>query len=92
LRRLGGHHEKVAPLHAVRANFTYRKKKGVREYLRVRLEDGDDGLPRALAVGSGSAQLFSLAHCDGLLCLDESIGEIGEGDILPCHVFSSGNP
>ena len=88
LRRLSGSRDKIAPLHAVRANFTYVKKKGVREYLRVRLEDGDDGLPRVTPAGSGSAQLFSLAHCDGLLCLGETISEVAEGDILPCHVFS----
>ena len=88
LRRLSGSREKIAPLHAVRANFTHRKKKGVREYLRVRLEDGDGALPRAVPAGTGSAQLFSLAHCDGLLCLDETVGEVVEGDILPCHVFS----
>jgi molybdopterin molybdotransferase len=88
LRRLSGSREKVPPLHAVRANFTHRKKKGVREYLRIHLEDGDGGLPRATAAGSGSAQLFSLAQCDGLLCLDETVSEVAEGDILPCHVFS----
>ena len=88
LRRLSGGHERSAPLHAVHAAFTHRKKKGVREYLRVRLEDGDSGLPRAMPAGSGSAQLFSLAHCDGLLCLDETVSEVAEGDILPCHVCS----
>ena len=92
LRRLSGNREGSAPLHAVRAAFTHRKKKGVREYLRIRLEDGDGALPRALAAGSGSAQLFSLAHCDGLLCLDETVSEVAEGDILPCHVFSGLDP
>jgi molybdopterin molybdotransferase len=88
LRRLSGNREKSAPLPAVRASFSHRKKKGVREYLRVRLESSDGDLPRAVPAGSGSAQLFSLAHCDGLLCLDEAVSEIAEGDILPCHVFS----
>jgi molybdopterin molybdotransferase len=88
LRRLSGSREKIAPLHAVRANFTHRKKKGVREYLRVRLEDGDGALLHAMPAGSGSAQLFSLAHCDGLLCLDETVSEVAEGHILPCHVFT----
>ena len=88
LRQLSGHRESVAPPHAVQAGFAHRKKKGVREYLRVRLEDGDSGLPRVMPAGSGSAQLFSLAHCDGLLCLDEAVSEVAEGDILPCHIFS----
>jgi molybdopterin molybdotransferase len=88
LRRLSGSREKIAPLHAARASFTHHKKKGVREYLRIRLEEGNGGLPRAVSAGSGSAQLFSLAHCDGLLCLDEAISEVAVGDILPCHVFS----
>ena len=92
LRRLSGIRERSAPLHAVRAAFAHRKKKGVREYLRIRLEDGDGALPRALPAGSGSAQLFSLAHCDGLLCLDETVSEVAEGDILPCHVFSGLDP
>jgi molybdopterin molybdotransferase len=89
LRRISGNRERITPLHAVRADFIHRKKKGMREYLRVRLEEGEGGLPRALPAGSGSAQLFSLAHCDGLLCLDEAVSEVAEGDILPCHVFSS---
>ena len=88
LRRLSGSREKTAPLHAVQAAFTHRKKKGVREYLRVRLDGGEGGLPRVSPAGSGSAQLFSLAHCDGLLCLDETISDVAEGDVLPCHVFS----
>ena len=88
LRRLSGGREKPAPFHVVQAAFTHAKKKGVREYLRIRLEDGDGALPRAVPAGSGSAQLFSLAHCDGLLCLDETVSEVAEGDILPCHVFS----
>ncbi|HEY8254730.1 MAG TPA: molybdopterin molybdotransferase MoeA [Rhizomicrobium sp.] len=88
LRRLSGARERPAPLHAVQAAFTHRKKKGVREYLRVRLEDGDGALPHAMPAGSGSAQLFSLAHCDGLLCLDDAVGDVAEGDILPCLVFS----
>lgn len=88
LRQLSGSREKIVPLHAVQANFNHRKKKGVREYLRVRLENGDGGLPRAMPAGIGSAQLFSLAHCDGLLCLDEAVGQVAEGDILPCHVFA----
>lgn len=88
LRRLSGSREKITALHAVRANFTHRKKKGVREYLRIRLEDGDGALPDAKPAGSGSAQLFSLAHCDGLLCLDETVSEVAEGDTLPCYAFS----
>jgi molybdopterin molybdotransferase len=88
LRRLSGSRERPAPLHAVQAAFTHAKKKGVREYLRVHLDSGDGSLPRAHPAGSGSAQLFSLTHCDGLLCLDETVTEVTEGDILPCHVFS----
>jgi len=88
LRRLSGSGEKSAPLHAVRAAFTHRKKKGMREYLRVRMDGGEGGLPRVLPAGNGSAQLFSLAHCDGLLCLDETVSDVAEGAILPCHVFS----
>jgi len=88
LRRLSGRREKPAPLHAVRAAFTHRKKKGMREYLRVRMDGGEGGLPRVLPAGNGSAQLFSLAHCDGLLCLDETISDVAEGDVLPCHFFS----
>jgi molybdopterin molybdotransferase len=92
LRRLSGGRERPVPLHAVRAGFAHAKKKGMREYLRVRLEEGGGPLPRAVPAGSGSAQLFSLAHCDGLVCLDEAIAAVAEGDILPCHVFSCGKP
>jgi len=88
LRRMSASHEKIAPPHTVQVGFTHRKKKGVREYLRVRL-DGGGVLPRVMPAGTGSAQLFSLAHCDGLLCLDETINEVAEGDILPCHLFGA---
>jgi molybdopterin molybdotransferase len=88
LRRMSGSIEPGTPPHAVSAGFSHRKKKGVREYLRIRLADDGGSLPRAFADGSGSAQLLFLAHCDGLLCLNEEISEVAEGDVLPCHLFS----
>lgn len=88
LRRLSGGVERTVPPHPVRAGFSHAKKKGVREYLRIRLDDNGGVIPHVLPAGSGSAQLLSLARCDGLLCLDEDITEVAEGDILPCHFFA----
>ena len=90
LHHLGGTGLRQARPCAVRAAFEHRKKKGMREYLRVTLQDSHADLPLARATRAGSAHLHALVLSDGLVCLDKSITSVSAGDILPCHLFSAG--
>jgi molybdopterin molybdotransferase len=88
LRRLSGRVAPPMPWHDVAAGFYYRKKPGLREYLRVRLVRGSDSaLCAERCDGDGSAMLVSLAGSDGLVVLDESRIDTREGDPLPFASF-----
>lgn len=82
LRRAGVTDPNPRPF-KVRAGFARAKPEKRREYLRVRLETGADGLPRAVAhPHQGSGVLSSVLWADGLL--DVAGGTtIREGDLLP---------
>ncbi len=77
------------PLRA-RAEFDYRKKAGRREYVRVTLKQGDDGLfgvvkfPR-----DGAGLLSSLVQTDGLVELGEDVSSVKPGDMLNFLPYSS---
>lgn len=77
------------PLRA-RAEFDYRKKTGRREFIRVTLKRGDDGLfgvvkfPR-----DGAALLSSLVQTDGLVELGEDVISVKPGDMLNFLPYSS---
>jgi len=65
----------------VEAAFSYRKKAGRREYVRVRLAPGPDGAPQAHKHGiEGAGILTSLTETDGLAELDESVTAVAPGD------------
>lgn len=65
----------------VTAGFAHAKKSGRREYLRVQLEPGTDGVPIARLAGQqGSGILSSLATADGLLELHEDDTGLQPGD------------
>jgi molybdopterin molybdotransferase len=90
LHHLSGRAAPPAPWHGVRAGFAYAKKMGLREYLRVRLRQQEDGTLRAERCGSdGSAMLASLAAGDGLVMLAEDCREICEGDLVPFATFQA---
>lgn len=60
------------PWQNIRVGFSYRKKPGLREYLRVRLARQRDGALLAEPCrDNGPAMLTSLAQADGLLTLAE---------------------
>ncbi|MBI06796.1 MAG: molybdopterin molybdenumtransferase MoeA [Rhodospirillaceae bacterium] len=71
----------------VHANFTYKKKKGRREWLRARLYTLDDGSVAAEKYkSSGAGILSSAVFADGLIELPENITRVEEGmlvDFLP---------
>jgi molybdopterin molybdotransferase len=72
-----------APLVAlpVRAAFTYRKKIGRREYVRVTLRKAEDGPLEAIKFPrEGAGLLSSLVETDGLVELREDVIKVAPGD------------
>src|ERR1700744_231332 len=67
----------------VRAAFSYRKKSGRREYVRVTLRQSADGALEALKFPrEGAGLLSSLVDTDGLVELPESITSVEPGGIV----------
>ncbi|MDP3256470.1 MAG: molybdopterin molybdotransferase MoeA [Bosea sp. (in: a-proteobacteria)] len=68
----------------VRLGFPYRKKEGRREYVRVSLEPGPDGIMIARKhPQDGAGVLTSLTRTDGLVELAEDTTRIAEGTVVP---------
>jgi molybdopterin molybdotransferase len=65
---------------AVRSAFSYRKKEGRREYVRVRLADGAAGVEAQKHPREGAGILTSLTETDGLVELPEAVTRIAPGD------------
>jgi molybdopterin molybdotransferase len=64
----------------VRAAFTYRKKAGRREYIRVRLREASDGAMEAAKFPrEGAGLLSSLVDTDGLVELSEAVTFVEPG-------------
>ncbi len=79
--RLAG--AELAPLLAlpVRATFPYRKRKGRREYVRVALRRGADGIIEAVKhPQDGAGVITSLTETDGLVELMEPVTQVAPGD------------
>lgn len=67
----------------VRTAFSYRKKKGRREYVRVALTRADDGVVEASKhKQDGAGIITSLTETDGLVELGEDTTDIAQGDIV----------
>ena len=78
---LGGATVRAPAAYRVQAAFSYRKKAGRREYVRVRLVPGPDGAPQAHKHGvEGAGILTSLTETDGLAELDEAVTAVAPGD------------
>ncbi len=64
----------------VRAGFTYKKKIARREYVRVSLRAGTDGVLEAVKFPrEGAGLLSSLVDTDGLVELGETITRVEPG-------------
>ena len=67
----------------VRAAFTYKKKSGRREYVRVTLRRAADGTLDALKFPrEGAGLLSSLVDTDGLVELPEAVTAVAPGDMV----------
>jgi molybdopterin molybdotransferase len=68
------------------AGFDYRKKAGRREYVRVRLVPGADGVTADKFGRDGAGVLSSLVGSDGFVELPETVERLAIGDrvwVLP---------
>jgi molybdopterin molybdotransferase len=89
LRHLAGSRPDSQQWSHVRAGFSYCKRPGIREYLRVILRPGADGVLEAVRLaGDGSAMLASLAASDGLVCLGEDETRIEAGSMVSYRSFA----
>jgi molybdopterin molybdotransferase len=67
----------------IRAAFSYRKKIARREYVRVSLRHGADGLLEVTKFPrEGAGLLSSLVETDGLVELGEQITQVDPGDVV----------
>ncbi|QWG24475.1 molybdopterin molybdotransferase MoeA [Bradyrhizobium sediminis] len=74
----------------VRAAFTYKKKAGRREYVRVNLRKGGDGaLEAAKFPREGAGLLSSLVDTDGLVELGEEITQVQPGQTVGFLSYAS---
>jgi len=65
------------------ADFAYRKKEGRREYVRVSLARGEDGVVRASKhPRDGAGVITSLTETDGLVELPEPVTAVAPGDVV----------
>jgi molybdopterin molybdotransferase len=78
---LGGAPVETCATLRVRAGFSYRKKAGRREYVRVQLSSGPEGEPQAHKYAvDGAGVLMSLTETSGIVELTESVTEVTPGD------------
>lgn len=87
--RLAGADPEPPPRFAARAAFSYRKKAGRREYVRVRLGPGSP-LPEAVKFGrEGAGLLTSLTESDAFAELPEEVTAVAPGDIVRVLPFAA---
>jgi molybdopterin molybdotransferase len=83
LLRLSGAAVRPAVPLPVRATFAYRKKKGRREYVRVALRRGGDGVVEAVKhAQEGAGIITSLTETDGLAELPENQTTVEPGSTV----------
>lgn len=84
IARLAGETHAQPRAWPVRLGFSYARKPGRREFLRVSLEQGADGAVVARRhPGEGAGSLASLAQSDGLVVLAEDVSQVAAGDFAP---------
>lgn len=89
LLRLAGGMNVDPQLYRVRANFSHRKKRDRREWVRVRLNAGSDGILEADKFArEGAGILRSLVESDGLVELPEDMTEVSPGTMVEFLPFA----
>lgn len=88
LRLAGATPEPLARF-AARAAFSYRKKGGRREYVRVRLGSGSPLPEAAKFEREGAGLLTSLTECDAFAELPEEVTAVAPGDIVQVLPFAA---
>jgi molybdopterin molybdotransferase len=82
LALMGAAREPLVPM-PVRAAFSYKKKTGRREYVRVSLRKAADGFPEATKFPrEGAGLLSSLVDTDGLVELGEAVTQVEPGQTV----------
>src|SRR6202020_125191 len=90
LAALAGASVEAAPSLRAAAAFSYRKKAGRREYVRVRIEPGSSGEPIAHKHGvEGAGILTSLTETTGLAELEEAVTSVAPGDTVKYLPYES---
>ncbi len=83
LLRLAGSANLEPQLYRVRADFCHRKKRNRREWVRVRLNPGKDGILEAEKFArEGAGILRSLVESDGLIELPEDMTQVLPGTMV----------
>jgi len=73
-----------------RATFSYKKRKGRREYVRVALRPGADGAVEAIKYAQdGAGVLTSLTETDGLVELGEEVTTVEPGATIGFLSYAS---
>ena len=89
LRLSGALPESLLPM-PVRAAFSYRKRQGRREYVRVALRASPDGVIEAIKhPRDGAGILTSLTETDGLVELTEGVTEVEPGATVGFFSYAS---
>jgi molybdopterin molybdotransferase len=87
--RLAGAAAEPPPFFHVRARFDYKKKEGRREWIRVRLRPGADGIHDAEKFPrDGAGILSSMVESDGLVELPEELTRVEPGTIVDFLPFN----
>lgn len=89
LRRLSGETTYQPSRFPVTSGFDYKKKTGRREWVRVRIENADDGSVTAFKHhSSGAGILTSMVDADGLVEISEDVVRLGVGDVVTYIPFN----
>lgn len=89
LLRLAGATDLSPRLYPVRAGFAHKKKQRRREYVRVTLETGEDGVPVARKhPRSGAGVLSSMVESEGLVELPEEMTQLTPGTMVSFLPFT----
>jgi molybdopterin molybdotransferase len=91
LRLAGAKAESLRPQRfPVRSTFAFEKDHPRRQFIRVSLKDGTDGIPEAVIYRSQEANILSsLVNTDGLIDVYEDLRQVKPGDFVDFIPYSS---